>query len=74
MVEAALSVASAMATSHAVVQLFQHDRYIVYYCWHMFIHACLTIETFGDCSHQQQSMLYLQSQQATQRYNYLNMI
>ena len=27
MVDAAVSAASTMATSHAVVQLFQHDRY-----------------------------------------------
>ena len=57
MVDAVVSAASAMATSHTEVQLFQHDRYIVYYCWRMFIHACLTISTFGDCSHQQQELL-----------------
>ena len=61
MVDAAVSAASTMATSHTEVQLFQHDRYIVYYCWRMFIHACLTISTFGDCSHQQQDLLMQQS-------------
>ena len=61
MVDATISVASTMETSHIEVQLFQHDRYIVYYCWNMFIHACLTISTFGDCSHQQQELLIQQS-------------
>ena len=34
-----------MTTSHTNIQLFQHDCYIVYYCFLMFIHACLTIST-----------------------------
>ena len=57
MVDATVSAASAMATSHTEVQLFQHDGYIVYYYWRMFIHSCLTISTFGDCIHQQQDLL-----------------
>ena len=61
MVDVAVSVASTMETRNTEVQLFQHDHYIVYYCWRMFIHACLTISTFGDCSHQQQELLMQQS-------------
>ena len=50
MVDAAISAASVIETSHIEVQLFQHDCYIVYYCFLMFIHACLTISAFGNCS------------------------
>ena len=57
MVDAAVNDASAMATSHTEVKLFQHDSYIVYYCWRMLIHACLTISTFGDCSQHQYKLL-----------------
>ena len=55
MVDAIVSATSTMETSHIEVQLFQHDHYIVYYCWRMFIHA------FVDCSHQQQELLMQQS-------------
>ena len=51
MVDAVVNAASTMTTSHTEVQLFQHDHYVVYYCWCMFIHA------IGDCSHQQQDLL-----------------
>ena len=45
MVDAAVSVASAMVISHKEVQLFQHDHYILYFCFLVFSHAYLTIST-----------------------------
>ena len=61
MVDAIVSDASTMETSHTEVKLFQHDHYIVYYCCLMFIHACLIILTFGDCIHQHQELLMQRS-------------
>ena len=45
MVDAAVNVASAMVRSYKEEQLFQLDRYILYYCCLMFSHAYLTIST-----------------------------
>ena len=41
MVDAAVSTASTMATSHTEVQVFEHDIDIVCYCCLFFIHAHL---------------------------------